>query len=98
MTWFFNPAEESVDVFDHEGNLVAENREFSGGWAGDFPDEILDIMRKQKEQQPGGSGGNGSGPPDDPGGGQGRGPPPTRYNQELLVDAATENIEQGTPP
>ena len=74
MTWFFDPHDTVIDVYDHEGELVAEGREFSGRWEGDYPREVLMVMRENME-----------------------GEQPTAYNQELLADAATRNIVQGTP-
>lgn len=38
-----------MDVFDHEGNVVAENYEFGGTWTGDFPTEVLDVLYAARE-------------------------------------------------
>lgn len=76
MTWLFDPSGTTMDVYDHEGTLVASDRSFSGRWTDPpgFPDEVLDVM--QESFQTGG---------------------PTAYNQQLLRDAALNNIEEGTP-
>jgi len=76
MTWYYDPHDGQIDVYDHEGTLVTSNIDVAGGW-GDrgFPDEVLVVMRDNME-----------------------GDQPSAYNQALLADAATENIEQGTPP
>ena len=75
MTWYFDTSDTTMDVYDHTGALVAESREFGGSWSGDFPNEVLAVMRESMD-----------------------GDQPSAYNQALLSDAATENIEQGTPP
>lgn len=75
MTWYFEAHERTFDVWDHEGNLVAEGVAFDGVWEGDFPDEIYSVMR--------GAMGDAT---------------PSRYNQLLIADAATDNIKEGTPP
>lgn len=75
MTWYFDPSGTTMDVYDHTGDRVATGREFGGSWSGDFPDEVLVVMRETM-----------------------KGNQPSAYNQTLLADAATENIEQGTPP
>lgn len=75
MTWYFDPSGTMMDVYDHEGTLVAENREFSGRWS-DYPDEVLVVMRENIEESN----------------------QPTAYNQQLILDAATEDIQEGTPP
>jgi hypothetical protein len=41
MTWYFDPENETVDLYDPDGNVVAENVEFSGVWAGGYPEEEL---------------------------------------------------------
>lgn len=75
MTWYFDPSGTTMDVYDHEGDLVAEEYEFSGSWTDGYPNEVLTVMRETME-----------------------GDQPSAYNQSLLADAATGNIEQGTPP
>lgn len=77
MTWYFDPTGTTMDVYDHEGALVAQDRSFSGRWSDPpgYPDEVLEVMRESFQ-----TGG------------------PSAYNQALLRDAATENIEEGTPP
>lgn len=47
--WYFDPNGETVDVYDHEGTLVAEARDFPGSWSGDFPDVVLEVMRENYE-------------------------------------------------
>jgi hypothetical protein len=49
MTCYFDPSGTTVDVYDHEGNLVGESIEFSGSWSGDFPREVLDVLREAME-------------------------------------------------
>lgn len=44
MTWYFNPSNTTMDVYDHTGALVAQDREFGGAWSGDFPDKVLEVM------------------------------------------------------
>jgi len=43
MTWHFDPTGTQTDVYDHEGTLVAESREFSGSWS-DVPDPVYKVM------------------------------------------------------
>jgi hypothetical protein len=74
MTWYFDPTETAMDVYDHEGTKVRADIEFGGTWVDDYPDMIDAIMRGEL------------------GDGQ-----PSKYNQLLLADAATDNIEQGVP-
>lgn len=38
-----------MDVYDHEGNLVADDYEFGGSWSGDFPTVCLDILYDNRE-------------------------------------------------
>lgn len=45
MTWYFDAAERWMDVYDHNGDRVAEGVEFGGRWEGDFPDEVFAVMR-----------------------------------------------------
>lgn len=40
MTWRFDPSAETVDLYDPNGNLVAEEISFSGSWSG-YPREEL---------------------------------------------------------
>lgn len=75
MTWYFDAGERSIDVYDHNGDLVAEGVPFDGSWSGGFPREVFTVMRENMDR------------------GQ-----PSYYNQQLLMDAATENIEEGQPP
>lgn len=76
MTWYFDPDGMTMDVYDHEGTLVAADRPFSGAWSTPpgYPPEVLEVMREAFQ-----TGG------------------PTSYNQALLRDAATDNIQVGTP-
>lgn len=76
MTWFFDPSGNTIDVYDHEGTIVVEDRAFSGSWDDPpgYPQEVLTVMREAME-----------------------GDQPSAYNQSLLADAATDNIEEGTP-
>lgn len=75
MTCYFDPA--TGDVYDHGGTKVGNlsNTDWDGGWSGDFPREVLDVLRGAME-----------------------GAKPSAYNQALLADMASENIEEGTPP
>jgi hypothetical protein len=77
MTWYFDPSGTTVDIYDHTGALVAEDREFSGSWSDPpgYPQVVLEVMRESMD-----------------------GNQPSAYNQTLLADAATGNIEEGTPP
>lgn len=49
MTCYFDPDGQAMDVYDHDGNLVAENYDFSGTWSGDFPREVFDVLRGAME-------------------------------------------------
>lgn len=75
MTWYFEAHERWLTIWDHNGDLVADNVRFSGTWEGAFPKKVHAVMREAM------------------GDGQ-----PSRYNQLLLADAATNNIKEGTPP
>lgn len=44
MTCFFDPSGTTMDVFDHQGDLVAEDVEFGGSWSGDYPNKVLDVL------------------------------------------------------
>ena len=82
MAWYFDPHGDYMDVYDHEGTLVAEDEPISydtggdvvGVWT-DYPDRVKEIAREQME-----------------------GNQPSAYNQGLLADMATDNIKKGTPP
>lgn len=41
-----------MEVYDHEGTLIAEGIEFGGTWAGDFPNEVFDVMYATLEANP----------------------------------------------
>lgn len=83
MTCWFNPHGTTMDVYDHEGNLVAEDTPIAydwdgnpiGSWNGEYPNRVLGILYNARE-----------------------GSQPSAYNQELLFCLAAEQIEQGTPP
>lgn len=49
MTWYFDPSGDTMDVYDHTGAKVASGREFGGGWNGDYPSEVLDVMYENLE-------------------------------------------------
>lgn len=49
MTCYFDPEGTTMDVYDHEGTLVGENVEFGGSWNGDFPRDVLDVLRDAME-------------------------------------------------
>jgi len=40
MTWFFDPSGETVDLYNPNGDLVAEDIAFSGSWATSPPEEL----------------------------------------------------------
>lgn len=44
MTWYFDPEGETVDLYDPDGEVVAEGVEFSGSWSeyprGELRDEV----------------------------------------------------------
>jgi len=44
MTWYFDPVETTMDVYDHDGTQVRTDIEFGGSWTGDYPDMIDAIM------------------------------------------------------
>lgn len=48
MTWYFDPSGSGMDVYDHNGGLVAESRQFEGVWD-DYPDEVLTVMRENMD-------------------------------------------------
>jgi len=81
MTWYFDPSGTTMDVYDHTGTMIAQDRLIpetdesgEGNWMGDYPDEVLVVMRESMD-----------------------GDQPSAYDQSLLADAATENIEEGMP-
>jgi hypothetical protein len=41
MTWYFDAENETIDLYDPDGNAVAEGVEFSGTWSGGYPEEEL---------------------------------------------------------
>jgi hypothetical protein len=46
MTWYCDASGATMDVHDHTGKKIATEREFSGSWAGDYPDEVLHVMEE----------------------------------------------------
>lgn len=38
-----------MDVYDHEGNLVAEGYDFGGTWSGEYPNEVLDVLYSARD-------------------------------------------------
>ncbi len=49
MTCYFDPNGTTMDVYDHNGDLVADNYEFGGAWSGDFPNEVLDVLYNARD-------------------------------------------------
>jgi hypothetical protein len=50
MTCYFDPA--TGDVYDHEGTIVGNldaDTDWGGSWSGDFPREVLDVLRNAME-------------------------------------------------
>lgn len=43
MTWYFDPTDQTIDVYDHTGSIVADGRPIDGSWSR-FPDDVLEIM------------------------------------------------------
>jgi hypothetical protein len=41
MTWYFDAQEGTVDLYDPDGNVVAEGIGFSGAWEGGYPEQEL---------------------------------------------------------
>jgi hypothetical protein len=46
MTWWFDPTNQTIDIYDHTGALVAEGREFSGVWS-DYPDVVTTVGNEE---------------------------------------------------
>lgn len=46
MTWFFDPAGTTVDIYDHTGSLVAEERAFAGVWTG-YPEVVATVVSEE---------------------------------------------------
>lgn len=44
MTWFFDLSGETMDVYDHNGNLVQADIDIGGSWVGDYPNGVLELM------------------------------------------------------
>ena len=42
MTWYFDATGQAADLYDPDGNTVAEGIEFSGSWSGKRPEELRD--------------------------------------------------------
>ena len=83
--WYFDPKETAMDVYDHTGSLIVEDRAFgtndagdNGAWTGDYPDEVLAVMDEAfvAEVQANGL---------------------TTYAGQCLRHGAFELVEQGTP-
>ena len=49
MTWYFEPSETAMGIYDHTGAEVAADREFGGVWSADYPDEVLSVMQSEAE-------------------------------------------------
>lgn len=49
MTCYFDPSGTTMDVYDHDGNLVAEDYDFGGSWSGEFPNEVLDLLYEARD-------------------------------------------------
>jgi hypothetical protein len=45
MTWYFDPAGETFDLYAPDGTQVASDVPFSGSWA-DYPDPLPDEARR----------------------------------------------------
>lgn len=53
MTCYYQIDGTAIDVYDHEGNLIAENVEFGGRWSGDYPDIVTDkLYNARDDSQP----------------------------------------------
>ena len=84
MTWYFQITESStMDVWDHEGEKVAEDTPIRydehgdpvGSYSGEYPDRVKDLAHSHME-----------------------GTQPSSYNQQLIADMACDQIERGPPP
>lgn len=49
MTWFFDPAGQTVDVYDHEGKLIADSRSFDGVWS-EHPDIVATVVAEEARE------------------------------------------------
>lgn len=47
MTWYFDPSGETFDLYDHNGDLVAEGVVFSGSWTDECPQEVYEEIDKE---------------------------------------------------
>lgn len=82
MTWYFDPSDTRMDVYDHNGTLVREGLEFGGSWTGTFPRGIVfDVMYEEATSAYNDAGGQ-----------------VTDYVLLTLAEATFEQIEEGTPP
>ena len=50
MTCYFDPHGTTMDVYDHDGNLVGEDVEFGGTCRGRYPPEVLDVLYDAREE------------------------------------------------
>lgn len=85
MTWYFDPSGKTMDVYDHNGSLVAQDRDYGRlvdgemvyTWEGEAPQEVYKVMDEEAVKAF----------PDD-----------TIRILQLLRHGSFELVEQGTPP
>jgi len=83
MTWYFDPDDETFDLYDHTGEMVREGHEFAGGWTGDYPDDVEAIMAQAARENSNVGNGNA--------------PIATEYAVLTMLDYMEGSIEQGVP-
>jgi len=49
MTWYYDPKQDTLDVYDHTGTLVRESVSFSGAWSG-VPEPVYNAMADAARQ------------------------------------------------
>lgn len=85
MTWYFDPTDTTMDVYDHTGTLVAEAVEFGGSWTGAYPTAIRDVMLDHAREQ------------SNLGDANSESPAASAYTVETMLALLADDIERGTP-
>ena len=49
MTWYWDHNDDAITVWDHNGDIVDQDKAFPGRWKGDYPNEVLDVIRENMD-------------------------------------------------
>lgn len=84
MTWYWNPHQSVFDLYDHNGDLVERNIQFSGSWeTNERPNKVKHLIIDKLEE--------------DINTDQRNSPLMSNYSNKILLALLREDVEKGTP-